>query len=128
MYFSSVAFPYGRGVVTLVGGILVGIVMINLVGLFPFNFSVSSHIFYTLSMGVVFWVGVMLMGWLYKFRIRACHLVPEGAPIMLSPILVMIELVSHLIRPVTLSVRLAANMMAGHLIVRLVGIVSLLGW
>ena len=54
------------------------------------------------------------------FKLRAAHLVPEGCPLGLSFVLVLVERVSHLIRPFTLSVRLAANIMAGHLIVGLV--------
>nr|ABY71749.1 secretory protein [Chilobrachys guangxiensis] len=54
------------------------------------------------------------------FRERSAHLVPEGAPLILAPFIVLIERVRHLIRPITLSVRLAANMIAGHLIIGLI--------
>ncbi|CAL1285002.1 unnamed protein product, partial [Larinioides sclopetarius] len=54
-----------------------------------------------------------------NFKNSAAHLVPEGRPIYLSPLIVIIERISHLIRPFTLSIRLAANIIAGHLIISL---------
>lgn len=54
-----------------------------------------------------------------NFKIRAAHLVPEGSPLILSPFIVLIERISHLIRPFTLSIRLAANIISGHLIIGL---------
>lgn len=58
---------------------------------------------------------------------RIAHLVPEGSPLVISPVLVLIERISHLMRPFTLSIRLAANMMAGHLIMGLLSSIRLLG-
>lgn len=91
----------------------------NLIGLFPFVFTRTAHPIVTLGLGVVFWISFFLIGWIKKFKFRAAHLVPNGSPILLAPLIVLIERVRHLIRPFTLSVRLAANIMAGHLIIGL---------
>nr|AWN56278.1 ATP synthase F0 subunit 6 [Goeldia sp. DPP-2018] len=102
--------------------------LVNIVGLFPFVFTGSAHLIMTLGLGLVMWMSFFLMGWLKDFKHSAAHLVPEGSPLMLSPLLVIIESVSHLIRPFTLSVRLAANMMAGHLIMGLLSMISMVSF
>lgn len=95
------------------------LIIINLFRLFPFVFAGSAHLVFTLSLGFILWFSFFVIGWLKNLKIRAAHLVPEGSPIIISPLLVIIERVSHLIRPFTLSIRLAANIIAGHLIIGL---------
>lgn len=107
------------------------LVVRNLLGLFPFIFTFTAHPLVTLGIGITFWGSFFLMGWLKNFKNRAAHLVPEGRPIYLAPLIVVIEIIRHLIRPFTLAIRLAANMIAGHLIIRLLsGIrtISILGF
>nr|AUJ21373.1 ATP synthase F0 subunit 6 [Tetragnatha versicolor] len=104
------------------------LVTINLMGLFPFVFSPTAHPFITMSMGVIFWSSFFLMGWVKNFKESAAHLVPEGSPLVLAPFMVLIESISHLMRPFTLSIRLAANMMAGHLIISLISSISLINF
>lgn len=103
------------------------LVVRNLLGLFPFVFAFTSHPFFTLGLGFTLWLSFFLMGWLKNFKNRAAHLVPEGSPLFLAPFIVLIESISHLIRPFTLSIRLAANIMAGHLIIILLARISSLG-
>lgn len=98
----------------------------NLLGLFPFIFTRTAHPLVTLGFGVIFWFSFFLIGWVKNFENRAAHLVPEGRPIYLSPLMVVIERISHLIRPFTLSIRLAANMIAGHLIISLLSRIRLI--
>lgn len=95
------------------------LVLRNLIGLFPFVFTRTAHPYITLGIGLVLWMSFFLIGWRKDFKNRAAHLVPNGSPIILAPLIVLIERVSHLIRPFTLSIRLAANIMAGHLIIGL---------
>nr|YP_009110437.1 ATP synthase F0 subunit 6 [Tetragnatha maxillosa]AIX11781.1 ATP synthase F0 subunit 6 [Tetragnatha maxillosa] len=102
------------------------LVVTNLLGLFPFIFTSTAHPLITMSLGVIFWSSFFLMGWTKSFKESAAHLVPEGSPLGLSPLMVLIESISHLMRPFTLSIRLAANMMAGHLIISLLSSISLL--
>lgn len=98
----------------------------NLLGLFPFVFTSTAHPIITIGWGVLLWISFFMMGWFRNFKIRAAHLVPEGSPIILSPLIVLIERISHLIRPFTLSIRLAANIIAGHLIIGLLSSISLI--
>lgn len=98
---------------------LIYLIIRNLMGLFPFVFTRTAHPKITLGLGLVFWMSFFLIGWIKNFKISAAHLVPEGSPIILAPFIVLIESVRHIIRPFTLSIRLAANIIAGHLIIGL---------
>lgn len=117
--FNEVAEPNHR-VISFICVITFLFVMVrNLLGLFPFVFTRTAHPIITIGFGLVIWISFFLIGWLKNFKNSAAHLVPEGRPLILSPLLVLIERVSHLIRPFTLSIRLAANIIAGHLIIGL---------
>nr|AAX39844.1 ATP synthase F0 subunit 6 [Tigriopus japonicus] len=93
------------------------LVSLNLSGLLPYVFTCTAHLSFTLSLALPLWLGQILWSiynrplWVLK------HLVPEGAPVVLSPFMVLIEIISNLIRPVTLGVRLFANLTAGHILV-----------
>nr|YP_010460107.1 ATP synthase F0 subunit 6 [Lycosa singoriensis]UUC05154.1 ATP synthase subunit 6 [Lycosa singoriensis] len=124
--FKEVSFPNYLALNFLCVMTFMYLVFSNLLGLFPFIFTSTAHPMITLGLGLVLWMSFFLMGSSCKFKDSCAHLVPEGSPFMLSPLLVMIESVSHLIRPFTLSIRLAANMMAGHLIIGLLSSVSMI--
>lgn len=102
------------------------LIFCNLLGLFPYIFTGTAHVYITLGLGLVFWIRFFLIGFIKNFKNRVAHLVPEGSPLLLSPLIVLIESISHLIRPFTLSIRLAANIMAGHLIIGLISRIRLL--
>nr|YP_010904379.1 ATP synthase F0 subunit 6 [Heteropoda venatoria]WCS92211.1 ATP synthase F0 subunit 6 [Heteropoda venatoria] len=122
--FNEVSFPNYMALSYLSVVTFLYLVFSNFMSLFPFIFSGTAHPMFTLGLGLVFWMSFFLMGWIKNFKNSAAHLVPEGSPLMLSPLMVLIESVSHLIRPFTLSIRLAANMMAGHLIIGLLASIS----
>nr|YP_010239129.1 ATP synthase F0 subunit 6 [Atypus karschi]QTH31098.1 ATP synthase F0 subunit 6 [Atypus karschi] len=124
-FFKEMMGGSSFGVIYLGLSMFLLLVYLNLLGLVPFVFSSTSHVVVTLSMGLVFWMSFFVMGFLKNFLSSVSHLVPEGCPLMLAPFLVMIESISHLIRPITLSIRLAANMMAGHLIIGLISEMSM---
>nr|QOZ40956.1 ATP synthase F0 subunit 6 [Berghia stephanieae] len=96
------------------------ILSMNLLGLVPFVYSVTSNIWIAASMALVFWGMLILSGWIKFPKESAAHLAPAGAPAPLMPLLVLIETVSICIRPLTLMVRLIANISAGHIIMGLV--------
>lgn len=104
------------------------LVINNLLGLFPFIFTSTAHPFISLGLGLILWFSFFIIGFSFNFKMRAAHLVPEGSPITLAPLIVLIERISHLIRPFTLSIRLAANMIAGHLIIGLLSSISLINY
>nr|YP_009653360.1 ATP synthase F0 subunit 6 [Gasterophilus haemorrhoidalis]YP_009653373.1 ATP synthase F0 subunit 6 [Gasterophilus inermis]QCG71492.1 ATP synthase F0 subunit 6 [Gasterophilus haemorrhoidalis]QCG71506.1 ATP synthase F0 subunit 6 [Gasterophilus inermis] len=93
----------------------------NFMGLFPHIFTSTSHLVLTLTLALPLWVSFMLFGWINNTQHMFTHLVPQGTPGVLMPFMVCIETVSNLIRPGTLAVRLTANMIAGHLLLTLLG-------
>nr|UBA17459.1 ATP synthase F0 subunit 6 [Phryganistria guangxiensis] len=93
----------------------------NLMGLFPYIFTSTSHLTMTLTLALPLWLALMLFGWMKNTESMFTHLVPMGTPAPLMPFMVCIETISNIIRPMTLSVRLSANMIAGHLIITLLG-------
>nr|YP_010693587.1 ATP synthase F0 subunit 6 [Scolytoplatypus raja]WCB99778.1 ATP synthase F0 subunit 6 [Scolytoplatypus raja] len=97
------------------------ILLNNFMGLFPYIFTASSHMNFTLAFSLPLWVTFMLFGWINNSTHMLAHLVPQGAPNLLLPFLVIIESVSNVIRPGTLAIRLSANMIAGHLLLTLLG-------
>nr|YP_009502948.1 ATP synthase F0 subunit 6 [Pseudomegarcys japonica]AXG21562.1 ATP synthase F0 subunit 6 [Pseudomegarcys japonica] len=93
----------------------------NFLGLFPYVFTSSSHLTLTLALALPLWLSFMLYGWINHTQHMFAHLVPQGTPAVLMPFMVCIETISNIIRPGTLAVRLAANMIAGHLLLTLLG-------
>nr|ASL24540.1 ATP synthase F0 subunit 6 [Semanotus bifasciatus] len=93
----------------------------NFLGLFPYIFTSTSHMITTLTLALPMWLSFMLFGWINNTIHMFAHLVPQGTPPVLMPFMVCIETISNFIRPGTLAVRLAANMIAGHLLMTLLG-------
>nr|AXZ71059.1 ATP synthase F0 subunit 6 [Lonchoptera multiseta] len=93
----------------------------NFMGLFPYIFTSTSHLTMTLSLAFPLWLSFMMYGWINHTQHMFAHLVPQGTPSVLMPFMVCIETISNIIRPGTLAVRLAANMIAGHLLLTLLG-------
>nr|AGC94479.1 ATP synthase F0 subunit 6 [Scolopocryptops sp. 1 YG-2013] len=91
----------------------------NLLGLVPYTFTSTSHIMMTFSLALPLWLAFMMFGWMNKTNHMFAHLVPQGTPTPLMSFMVLIETISNVIRPGTLAVRLAANMIAGHLLLSL---------
>ena len=86
----------------------------NLLGLLPYSFTFTSHIIVTAVMAVFVFIGVTLIG-IFKHGLHFfSFFVPSGVPIFMIPIMIPIEIISYLSRPVSMSIRLFANMMAGH--------------
>ena len=106
--------PEGRKYFPFVFTLFMFILFANLLGLIPYSFTVTSHIIVTFALAAVVFIGVTIIGFarhgLHFFR----FFVPEGVPVVLLVLLVPIELLSYCIRPFTLSIRLFANMLAGH--------------
>nr|QNP09997.1 ATP synthase F0 subunit 6 [Ochthebius lederi] len=93
----------------------------NFLGLFPYIFTSSSHLVLTLVLALPLWMSFMIYGWINNTTHMLAHLVPQGTPPILMPFMVCIETISNIIRPGTLAVRLSANMIAGHLLMTLLG-------
>nr|ARH54238.1 ATP synthase F0 subunit 6 [Cteniopus sp. AH-2016] len=93
----------------------------NFMGLFPYIFTSTSHMALTLTLALPLWLSFMLFGWINNTIHMFAHLVPQGTPPVLMPFMVCIETISNIIRPGTLAIRLSANMIAGHLLMTLLG-------
>jgi len=93
----------------------------NLLGMVPYTFTFTSHIIVTFALAIVVFLGVTAIGFVRHGARFLKLFVPSGVPVALLPLLVVIELLSYLIRPVSLSVRLFANMLAGHTMLKVFG-------
>nr|QVM79300.1 ATP synthase F0 subunit 6 [Teledapalpus zolotichini] len=93
----------------------------NFLGLFPYIFTSTSHITLTLTLALPLWLSFMIYGWMNNTILMFSHLIPLGTPPILMPFMVCIESISNIIRPGTLAIRLSANMIAGHLLLTLLG-------
>nr|YP_007474256.1 ATP synthase F0 subunit 6 [Austinograea alayseae]AEX32646.1 ATP synthase F0 subunit 6 [Austinograea alayseae]AGJ50511.1 ATP synthase F0 subunit 6 [Austinograea alayseae] len=119
--FKALLTPYHSGVSILFIALFSLIVFNNSLGLLPYVFTSSSHMVMTLSLSLPLWITLMIFGWVNHTKHMFAHLVPQGTPFVLMPFMVLIETISNIIRPGTLAVRLAANMIAGHLLLTLLG-------
>lgn len=97
------------------------IVFNNFLGLLPYVFTRTRHISITLALALPLWVRFIIFGWLNNTQHILAHLVPLGTPGALTPFIVLIETTSNIIRPGTLAIRLSANIIAGHLLLTLLG-------
>jgi F-type H+-transporting ATPase subunit a len=131
----STAGPEGMRFFPLVFSLFMFILVLNVIGLIPYSFTVTSHIIITVSFAVLVFLTVVIYGiWrngLHFFKL----FVPSGVPIYILPLVTFIEVLSFLSRPVSHSVRLFANMLAGHItlkvfggFVTMLGAFGLLGW
>lgn len=93
----------------------------NFMGLIPYIFTSTSHLSVTLVLSLPLWLGTMIWSVVFQYNSLLAHLVPTGTPAALMPVMVIIETVRNIIRPATLAIRLAANIVAGHLLLTLLG-------
>ena len=111
------------------------LVVSNMIGIIPYTFTVASHIIVTASLALLVFFTVLVYGF-YKNGLKFFKLfVPSGIPIVNLPLVVMIEVISFLSRPISHSVRLFANMLAGHItlkvfasFVTMLGAMGFVGW
>nr|AZH81073.1 ATP synthase Fo subunit 6 [Caridina appendiculata]AZH81096.1 ATP synthase Fo subunit 6 [Caridina appendiculata] len=119
--FKVLLGPSNSGGTLLFASLFSLIVFNNFLGLLPYVFTSTSHLAMTLALALPLWISFMIFGWINHTQHMFAHLVPLGTPGALMPFMVLIETVSNVIRPGTLAVRLAANMIAGHLLLTLLG-------
>ena len=100
----------------------------NMLGMIPYSFTFTSHIIVTFALAAVVFVGVTILGFVKHGFHFVTFFVPPGVSIALWPLLIPIEIISYLSRPISLSVRLFANMLAGHTLLKVfAGFVPALG-
>jgi F-type H+-transporting ATPase subunit a len=105
----------------LIFSLFMFVLFCNMLGMIPYSFTVTSHIIVTFVLASFIFVGVTIIGFLKHGLGYLKLFVPSGVPTLLLPLIVVIEIISYLSRPVSLSVRLFANMMAGHTMLKVFG-------
>lgn len=110
--------PQGRQYFPLIFTLFMAVLMGNLLGMLPYSFTYTSHLAVTAMLALAIFSLVIVLG-LVRHGVHFLSLfAPPGVPFILYPIIVPLELISFFVRPITLSVRLFANMMAGHLMLK----------
>lgn len=110
--------PAGRQYFPLIFTLFMLVLMGNLLGLIPYSFTYTSHLIVTGALALLIFLTVILLGVIRHGTHFFSIFLPPGVPVWLWPLVIPLEIVSFLIRPITLSVRLFANMMAGHLMLK----------
>jgi len=124
----STAGTEGMKFFPLVFSLFMFILVANLVGLIPYTFTVTSHIIITVSLALLVFLTVLVYGFAHNGLKFFKLFVPSGIPIYILPLIVFIEVLSFLSRPISHSVRLFANMLAGHITLKVfAGFIIMLG-
>jgi F-type H+-transporting ATPase subunit a len=131
----STAGSEGMKFFPLIFSLFMFIMISNFIGIVPYTFTVSSHLIVTVALALVVFFTVLIYG-LYKNGLKFFKIfVPSGVPIAILPLVMFIEVLSFFLRPVSHSVRLFANMLAGHIALKvfasfigMLGAVGILGW
>nr|BAU45941.1 ATPase subunit 6 [Cobitis minamorii minamorii] len=104
----------------LFASLMIFLVTINMLGLLPYTFTPTTQLSLNMGFAVPLWLATVLIGMRNQPTVALGHLLPEGTPIPLIPVLIIIETISLFIRPLALGVRLTANLTAGHLLIQLI--------
>nr|YP_009034367.1 ATP synthase F0 subunit 6 [Solenostomus paradoxus]BAO84698.1 ATPase subunit 6 [Solenostomus paradoxus] len=104
---------------TMFMALMIYITTLNLLGLLPYTFTPTTQLSLNLGLAVPLWLATVLIGFRNQLTHSLGHMLPEGTPTALIPVLIIIETISLIIRPIALAVRLTANLTAGHLLIQL---------
>nr|QNK04349.1 ATP synthase F0 subunit 6 [Argentina sphyraena] len=105
---------------TMLTSLMLFLITLNMLGLLPYTFTPTTQLSLNLGLAVPLWLATVIIGMRNQPTAALGHLLPEGTPTPLIPILIVIETISLLIRPLALGVRLTANLTAGHLLIQLI--------
>ncbi len=100
--------------------VFVFVLVCNLLGMLPYAFTVTSHIAVTFALAGVIFIGITIIGFVNHGLHFLKLFLPHGTPLIMAPLMIVIEVFTYFIRPVSLSIRLAANMTAGHLVMKVI--------
>nr|YP_001293819.1 ATP synthase F0 subunit 6 [Spratelloides gracilis]BAF64132.1 ATPase subunits 6 [Spratelloides gracilis] len=112
--------PGGHKWAALFASLMIFLITMNMLGLLPYTFTPTTQLSLNMGMAVPLWLATVIIGMRNQPTAALGHLLPEGTPVALIPVLIIIETVSLFIRPVALGVRLTANLTAGHLLIQLI--------
>nr|AAT81536.1 ATP synthase subunit 6 [Notarius bonillai] len=112
--------PGGHKWAMILTSLMIFILTLNMLGLLPYTFTPTTQLSLNMGLAVPLWLATIIIGVRNQPTAALGHLLPEGTPTPLIPILIIIETISLLIRPLALGVRLTANLTAGHLLIQLI--------
>nr|YP_009176836.1 ATP synthase F0 subunit 6 [Sillago japonica]ALJ11043.1 ATP synthase subunit 6 [Sillago japonica]QPQ74868.1 ATP synthase F0 subunit 6 [Sillago japonica]BAX03713.1 ATPase subunit 6 [Sillago japonica]BBU25948.1 ATPase subunit 6 [Sillago japonica] len=112
--------PGGHKWALMLGSLMLFLITMNMLGLLPYTFTPTTQLSINMGLAVPLWLSTVLIGMRNQPTVALGHLLPEGTPTPLIPILIIIETISLFIRPLALGVRLTANLTAGHLLIQLI--------
>nr|NP_739911.1 ATP synthase F0 subunit 6 [Ostichthys japonicus]BAC23507.1 ATPase subunit 6 [Ostichthys japonicus] len=105
---------------TILTSLMIFLITLNMLGLLPYTFTPTTQLSLNMGLAVPLWLATVIIGMRNQPTHALGHLLPEGTPSLLIPILIIIETISLFIRPLALGVRLTANLTAGHLLIQLI--------
>nr|UMB50663.1 ATP synthase F0 subunit 6 [Chiloglanis sp. 'Mansha'] len=109
----------------ILASLMVFILTLNILGLLPYTFTPTTQLSLNMGLAVPLWLATVIIGLRNQPTAALGHLLPEGTPALLIPILIIIETISLFIRPLALGVRLTANLTAGHLLIQLISMATI---
>nr|ACN11650.1 ATP synthase subunit 6 [Genidens barbus]ACN11660.1 ATP synthase subunit 6 [Genidens machadoi]ACN11664.1 ATP synthase subunit 6 [Genidens planifrons]ACN11652.1 ATP synthase subunit 6 [Genidens barbus]ACN11654.1 ATP synthase subunit 6 [Genidens barbus] len=112
--------PGGHKWAMILASLMIFILTLNMLGLLPYTFTPTTQLSLNMGLAVPLWLATIIIGMRNQPTAALGHLLPEGTPTPLIPILIIIETISLFIRPLALGVRLTANLTAGHLLIQLI--------
>ncbi|MCC8417751.1 MAG: F0F1 ATP synthase subunit A [Rickettsia endosymbiont of Bryobia graminum] len=108
----------GRKFTPIIFSLFIFILLCNLLGMLPYGFTVTSHIVITFSLAIIVFLFITIVGFVNHGLHFLSLFLPQGVPLWLAPVMIILELFAYLARPISLSLRLAANMVAGHILLK----------
>nr|ABA11149.1 ATPase subunit 6 [Ctenochaetus marginatus]AMO26103.1 ATP synthase F0 subunit 6 [Acanthurus nigrofuscus]ABA11151.1 ATPase subunit 6 [Ctenochaetus marginatus]ABA11153.1 ATPase subunit 6 [Ctenochaetus marginatus]ABA11157.1 ATPase subunit 6 [Ctenochaetus marginatus] len=112
--------PGGHKWALIFASLMLFLITLNMLGLLPYTFTPTTQLSLNMGFAVPLWLATVIIGMRNQPTIALGHLLPEGTPTPLIPVLIIIETISLFIRPLALGVRLTANLTAGHLLIQLI--------
>nr|ANW47205.1 ATP synthase F0 subunit 6 [Thryssa kammalensis] len=112
--------PGGHKWAVLLPSLMIFLITLNMLGLLPYTFTPTTQLSLNMAFAVPLWLATVIIGMRNQPTAALGHLLPEGTPTPLIPVLIIIETISLFIRPLALGVRLTANLTAGHLLIQLI--------
>lgn len=116
MIKSQIGGPYGGFYFPFIYTLFIFVFIANLVSMIPYTFALASHLVFIVSLSITIWLGATIIAITYHKLDFFGFFVPEGTPLPLVPVLVLIELLSYMARAISLGLRLSANILSGHLL------------
>nr|WNH21743.1 ATP synthase F0 subunit 6 [Stathmonotus stahli] len=112
--------PGGHKWALLLTSLMLFLITLNMLGLLPYTFTPTTQLSLNMAFAFPLWLATVIIGMRNQPTHALGHLLPEGTPTLLIPVLIVIETISLFIRPLALGVRLTANLTAGHLLIQLI--------